>query len=179
MSFSIPILETARLRLRDHRLADFDNCAAMWGDPEMVRYISGTPSTKQQSWSRMRSYLGHWAVLGYGYWAVEDKATGAYIGDIGFADFKRELAPSIQGVPELGWLIARNAQGQGYATEALRAAILWGDAEFPGPRTVCLIDPENHPSLRVAEKCGFREVTRTTYDDKPTVLFERIRGRRI
>jgi len=63
----------------------------------------------------------------------------------------------------------------GYATEAARAALAWGDANVDAPRTVCIIDPANLPSIRVAEKAGFREIARTTYKNDPTVLFERTR----
>lgn len=92
---------------------------------------------------------------------------------MGFADYKRELEPSIQGVPEIGWVLARSVHGNGYGTEAVRAALAWGDAYFDGARTVCIIDPENLVSLRVAGKCGFREYARTMYKDGPVILLER------
>ena len=66
--------------------------------------------------------------MGFGHWAVEEKASGDFIGDLGFADFKRDIQPSIQGLPELGWVLASRAHGKGYATEAVRAAIAWGAA---------------------------------------------------
>src|SRR5579872_7110534 len=83
----VPILETDRLKLRGHRLEDFEACAAVWADPAVVRYISGKPSTRTQSWLRMLAYGGHWQHVPFGYWAVEEKKTGRYIGDVGFADF--------------------------------------------------------------------------------------------
>jgi RimJ/RimL family protein N-acetyltransferase len=76
-------------------------------------------------------------------------------------------------MPELGWVLACVAQGKGYATEALRAAVAWGDARFGPAPTVCLIDPDNLPSLRVAEKIGYREIKRAAYSGRPTVLFKR------
>jgi len=93
--------------------------------------------------------------MGFGYWAVEEKASERFLGEIGFADFKREIVPSIEGVPELGWVLASHAHGKGYATEALNAAIPWGDKNLSASRSVCIIDPENLASLRVAEKCGY------------------------
>jgi len=169
----IPTLETARLRLRGHQHEDFPQLAAMWSEPEVFRYISGKPSTEQQSWARLLNYLGHWSLMGFGYWAVQEKATGRFIGEAGFADFKREMSPSIKGIPELGWALATHAHGKGYATEAVRAAIQWGDANLKSPRTVCIIGPENLASIRVAEKCGFTEIQRTTYAGQPTILYSR------
>jgi len=75
-------------------------------------------------------------------------------------------------------VLATDAHGKGYATEAARAAIAWGDANLMTAqpelgRTVCIIHPEHARSIRVAEKCGFKEVLRTTYKEEPTVLFAR------
>ncbi len=168
-----PILETKRLKLRGHRLTDFKDCAAMWAEPGVVRYIGGKPSTEQEVWARVMRYVGHWSLMGFGYWAVEEKASGQFVGELGFADFKREMVPSINGVPELGWALATHAHGKGYATEALRAVIAWADQSFKWPRTVCIIDPGNLASIRVAEKCGYQELLRTTYQGHPTILFAR------
>jgi RimJ/RimL family protein N-acetyltransferase len=169
----VPILETERLRLRGHRLADFADCAAMWSDPIVTRHIGGKPFSREEVWARMLRYVGHWAWLGFGYWAVEEKATGELVGELGFADYKRDIQPSIEGTPELGWALASRVHGKGYATEAVRAAIVWGDEHFERVRTVCLIHPENVASIRVAEKCGYQEFERTTYKDHAVVLFER------
>ncbi|MBD5633098.1 MAG: GNAT family N-acetyltransferase [Candidatus Eremiobacteraeota bacterium] len=166
-------IETARLRLRRHRRDDFAACAGMWADPAVVRYIGGQPSTEQQVWSRLLNYAGHWQLMGFGYWVVELKATGLYIGELGFADFKRDIVPSIAGMPELGWALVPDAHGKGYATEALRAVVAWGDERFGRARTVCLIDAENVASIRVAEKCGYGEVERTTYLGRATLIFAR------
>src|SRR5688500_3429452 len=110
---TIPTLQTPRLVLRAHALSDFDAAVAMWADPVVVRYTIGQPSTAQRTWLRLLTYLGHWDLMGYGYWAVEEKATGRFIGEVGFADFKRGLDPSIEGVPELGWVLAPHAHGKG------------------------------------------------------------------
>ncbi|HLK63167.1 MAG TPA: GNAT family N-acetyltransferase [Bryobacteraceae bacterium] len=169
---SAPLIETERLRLRGHRVTDFDACLAMWTDPLVVRYIGGRAFTGEEVWTRLLRYVGHWSWVGYGYWAVEDKS-GHFLGDVGFADFKREIEPSIQGIPELGWVLTSGAHGKGYATEAVRAAIGWAAAHCRSDKTVCIIHPDNLASLRVAEKCGFREDVRTTYKGSPTILFSR------
>ena len=170
---SAPILETERLRLRGHTLMDFEPMLVMWSDPEVTRFIGGKPSTRDEVWSRLLRYIGHWAALGYGYWAVEERATGAFVGDIGIADFKRDLDPPLNGTPEVGWSLTPAVHGRGYATEAVKAAVEWGESHFASPRMVCMISPENTPSIRVAEKCGFRRYAEVIYKDSPNLLFER------
>src|SRR5262245_47305269 len=100
---AIPVLETERLRLRGHRVEDLEACAAMWADPVVTRHIGGKPFSREETWSKMMRYAGHWALMGFGYWAVEDKASGTFLGEAGFAEFRRELSPSIEGLPEVGW----------------------------------------------------------------------------
>lgn len=169
----IPVLETARLRLRGHGVGDFDAHAAIWGDERITRFIGGRPSTRDESWSRLLRYNGHWSLLGYGFWAIEERETGALVGEIGFADFKRGLLPEFDSHPEMGWVLAANAHGKGYASEAAQAALHWGDGYFERSPIVCMIDPENGPSIRVAEKAGFREFARVDFKGGPSVLFRR------
>lgn len=171
-----PSIETERLRLRGHRAEDLDAAAAMWADPAVVRYISGVPSTQQQTWARILGYVGHWRLLGFGYWALEERATNRFIGELGFADFKRSMEPSIRGMPELGWALASAVHGRGYGTEAVAAAAAWGDAHLDAEQTVSLIKPDNRASIRIAEKCGFRETYRTEYNGAATIVFTRTRG---
>ncbi len=169
----VPILETTRLRLRGHRIDDFVACSAMWADPVVTRYIGGKPFTQEEVWTRLLRYVGHWAWLGFGYWALEEKASGEFVGELGFADFKRDIEPSLKDMPELGWALVSTAHGNGYATEAVRAAIEWGDKHFGQKQTACLIHPENLASIRVAEKCGYREVQRTMYKNHEVIMFAR------
>lgn len=173
---TVPSLETERLILRAHTVADYDDSAAMWGDPEVTRHIGGRPSTPEEAWSRVLRYAGLWTLLGFGYWVARERETGRFVGEVGFADFRRDITPPLQGAPEVGWALAPWAQGRGYATEAVRAALAWGDAHLAAPRTVCLITPQNTASLRVAEKCGFRELTRAVYKGEENILCERPRG---
>lgn len=169
----VPVLETERLKLRGHGMDDFVPCAAMWGDPIVTRHIGGRPLSEEESWSRLLRYVGHWAVLGFGYWVVEEKATGNFIGEIGFADYKRDLQPSLGDAPEIGWVFATQSHGRGYATEAVRAAVAWGDEHFGPRQTHCIIHPENLASMRVAEKCGYRKMPLATYKGQPTMVFVR------
>ena len=168
----VPIIETERLRLRGHRLDDFEPLAAMWGDPAVVRFISGKPSTREESWARLLRYPGHWTLMGYGFWVIEEKASGAFVGEGGFADFKREVDPPID-APEQGWALAPAAQGRGYAAEAVAAMLRWGEAHFARRDFVCMIAPDNAPSLKLAHKLGYREYARTAYKGEASVLLRR------
>jgi RimJ/RimL family protein N-acetyltransferase len=169
----VPVIETERLRMRSYRLDDLKACAAMWADPAVVRHISGKPFSEEEVWARLLRYAGLWSLMGFGYWAIEDKATGEYAGELGFADFKRDITPSLKDIPELGWALASRVHGKGYATEAVRAAVAWGDSHFGAVRTVCLIKPANLASIHVAEKCGYQEFQRTTYKGQPAIIFAR------
>jgi RimJ/RimL family protein N-acetyltransferase len=159
-----PVIETARLVLRPHRLDDFEALAAMWREPAIVRYISGKPSTREQSFARLLRYAGHWSLLDFGYWVIEDRQSGEFAGEAGFADYHREIDPPLDGMPELGWMVDPRWQGKGYATEAVRACLAWGMRSFsPGTAFACIISPDNAASIRVAEKCGFALRQQTTY----------------
>ena len=167
----VPVLETTRLRLRGHHLHDFPTSAAMWADSTVTRYLRAQPFTEEESWTRFLRYAGHWALLGFGYWLVEEKANGRFVGEVGFADYKREMQPSLAGMPEMGWVLASHAHGKGYATEAVRAASAWGDAHFVLAKSACVIAPENLASIRVASKCGYQELTCGLYrGDRVTIL---------
>jgi RimJ/RimL family protein N-acetyltransferase len=170
---TVPVLTTDRLTMRGHRLDDFADLMATWADPEVTRFLGGRPFKEEEVWTRLLRYVGHWAVMGFGYWCVRETATDRFVGDIGFADYKRDIVPSITGTPELGWVMSPSAQGKGYATEAVRAALAWGESHFGNARSVCLIDPENQRSLRVAEKAGYRERMRTTYHNQAVLILDR------
>jgi RimJ/RimL family protein N-acetyltransferase len=169
----VPVLETERLRLRGHGVGDFPLSAAMWADPQVTRYISGRGLSEEESWSRLLRYIGHWSLLGFGYWLVEEKGTGTFVGEVGFANYRRDLTPSLNGTPEIGWVLATGAHGQGYASEVVRTVVAWGDEHFGLIRTACIIHPENTPSIRVAIKSGYREQGTTTYKGVASLLFVR------
>ena len=172
----IPVLETERLRLRGHTLADFPHSAAMWADPQVVRFISGTPSSETESWSRFLRYAGHWQMMGFGYWLVEDRQTGAFLGEVGFADYKRDLKPALGALPEIGWVLAPAAWGRGIATEAVTAALHWGDAHLHSPCTVCIFDPLHAASVKVAVKTGYQRRGMAQMGDAPVLVMERSRA---
>ena len=171
----IPVIETARLRLRAHRREDLPDCVAMWADPNVVRLITGKPSTEQQTWARLLTYLGHWETMGFGYWLAQERESGAFVGEVGLADFKRDVAPWMRGLPDIGFALASRFHGRGFATEAAQSVLAWADANLEFDRTLCVIDPANAASLRVAEKCGYEIIERGMYNEQPTLFLARAR----
>jgi RimJ/RimL family protein N-acetyltransferase len=167
----VPVLETERLVLRGHTLDDYEDCVSMWTDPGVTKFIGGKPSTREEVWLRMLRYPGHWALLGFGYWVIRERGTNKFVGEIGLADFHRDIEPAID-APETGWALSSWAHGKGLATEALKGVLAWSDAHL-SKRTLCLIDPSNKPSLRVAEKVGYRELRQGIYKGHPSIIFER------
>jgi RimJ/RimL family protein N-acetyltransferase len=172
----VPILETARLRLRAFGEQDLAAWAATMADPEVVRHLGGTPFAREDSWRRMLSAIGLWPLFGYGYWAVERRSEGDLIGQIGFSDFKRDMQPSIEGLPEMGWIFAPHGQGRGYAGEAVAAALAWADERLKAPLIPAIIDPGNAASIRLAERNGFAEREDALYRGAPILLFGRRRS---
>jgi len=168
-----PVLETARLTLRPFREGDLEPMAASLADREVVRHLTGTPHSREDSWRRMLASHGLWTMLGYGYWSVERRENSVWVGQVGLADFKRDMTPSIEGLPEMGWIFARHAQGQGYASEAVAAAIRWADEALRATEIVAIISPENAASIRVAEKTGFEDCSEARYRDEKILLFRR------
>lgn len=167
------MLETSRLHLRPHRLSDLDAISAIYGDAAVMRHIGGQPLSREDVWHRLLRYHGHWSLLGFGLWALVERATGRVIGDAGFANFHRGLGPDFDSVPEAAWILAAAAHGRGYASEAMSAALAWRDA--PGKaRSVCMIMPGNAASLRLAARLGYRVFAEAAYRGVPTILLERI-----
>ena len=144
----------------------------MWADEAVTRYIGGKPSTREEAWARLLRYPGHWALLGYGYWLIEEKTSGRFVGEGGFGNFKREIEPPLD-APEQGWALAPWAHGKGYASEAVGAMLAWGEAHFGRTDFVCMISPENAPSLRLAAKAKYHEAGRIFYKGEPSILMRR------
>jgi len=168
-----PVVETERLRLRAHTAADFDACLPMWNDPIVTRFIGGRAYTGEEVWQRIQRYAGSWALLGHGFWVIEDKARGKLIGEIGLMDARRDIDPPFGADREVGWALLPDAHGKGYASEALEAVLAWEKQHLGGACLVALIDPDNAPSIKLALKFGFTQRARSIYKDIPTIQFER------
>ncbi len=170
-----PLLETERLILRPFRADDLAADNALWCEPDVYKFMAGKPSTLEDTWRGILQTIGHWHVLGYGYWAIEEKASGRFIGNMGFGDFRREMVPDMNDTPEAGWVLMTAYHGMGLGTEALAAVTAWGDANLPHDKTACIISPENPASIRLAQKFGYAQVAQTTYKGDPTLLLQRDR----
>lgn len=173
----IPVLQTERLVLRPHRADDLDAYAGMWADENVVRFIGGVPLTREQSWARILQYRGMWTLLGFGFWAIEDRATGRLVGEAGLHDMQRDITPTLAGTLECGWLLLPSAQGRGLAEEAVRTVLDWAAQAHPGIDVTCIIDPGNAASLRLAGRLGFGDPVSATYRERDLVLLRIAAGR--
>lgn len=168
-----PRIDTARLILRRHRLSDFEALAATWRDPAVMREFGDVEPTDEEVWNRLLRYEGHWALAGHGIWAVEERASGRYLGQVGLMDFRRGLGPEFDGFPEIAWVLTGTGHGAGFATEAAWAALRHEEAVRAPARTVCIINPDNKGSLRVAEKLGYARFAEATYKGGPVAMLDR------
>lgn len=165
-----PVLTTARLVLRAPEESDLPDSVAMWADTDVVRFIGGRIRGPQEVWFALLRARGLWVLKGFGYWTVRDRETDAYLGEAGFADFRRSLPAELTPLPECGWAFARAAWGRGIATETLVALHGWLDATRPGA-THCIINPENVASSRAAAKVGYRHTGDTLLDGSPIGIY--------
>jgi RimJ/RimL family protein N-acetyltransferase len=144
----IPSLTTERLLLRPFRDEDLDEYAAICADPEVMLYLGGNPLSRADAWRQMALFLGHWHLRGYGFWAVEERRSGAMIGRIGC--WRPEGWPGL----EVGWTLGREWWGKGYATEGARAVLDFAFTNLGREHVISLIHPDNRASIRVAERLG-------------------------
>lgn len=170
---SSPVIETARLLLRPPLIDDFDDLCRLWTTPEVFRFISGKPSTREESWARLLRYIGHWTAFGYGFFGAVEKASGRYVGECGLMDFQREISPLLDGSAEAGWVFSPEASGKGIATEAMAAIVDWYCEKPDAKPLACIIAPENTASIGVAKKLGFVLESETRYRGEATNLFRR------
>lgn len=149
MQLAIPTLETERLTLRPFREADATALFEISQEPEVVRFVGDRHvPTLQEAWRMVAGWIGHWALRGYGHWAIEERESGRFIGRAGI------INPAEWPGPEVGYLLGREWWGRGYATEAAQAAMDWGFREIGFSDLISLIDPQNLRSVAVATRLG-------------------------
>ncbi|WP_322044315.1 GNAT family N-acetyltransferase [Paraburkholderia sp. J67] len=167
------IIETTRLLMRPPQMEDFEDLYEMWSDPEVVHHVTGSPLTREDVWARLLRSVGHWAAMGFGHWVVTDKANGSFVGEVGFVNYRRGISADFDRAPEIGWMLARRAHRQGFASEAVEAALHWAEGRWPGSETVCIISPSNVDSLRLGDKFGYRVYHEGIYKQKPILICRR------
>ena len=159
----IPVpFETARLQIRELGEADVAPLTELFDNDEVMRYISLRGRTVPEL---IEHYRERYDEHGFTFWAVCNR-DGRLVGEVGFGVYE----PT--GEPEVGWALARDAWGHGYATEATRAAI---DALFSHTsheRVVALVDLRNERSLRTADRIGLERIGVVAHEWGPHALFE-------
>jgi RimJ/RimL family protein N-acetyltransferase len=166
----IPVVCTERLVLRAFTQQDFEPFARIVSDPEVVRYLDdGAPISREECWRGMALFIGHWHLRGYGWWAVEDRHSGDFLGRIGL--YNPEGWPGL----EVGWLLAREVWGEGLATEGAIAARDFAFGVVGASHAISLIDSRNTRSIRVAEKIGARYERDLVHKEKTVAVYSVLR----
>jgi ribosomal-protein-alanine N-acetyltransferase len=148
-----PLIVTERLLLREWRDTDLDAFAAINADPVVMEFFPET-YTEERTQRFVERIRERWTELGYGLWAVERKDTGAFIGYVGLwpATFPAHFTPAV----EVGWRLAADQWGYGYATEGARAALTYGFDTLGLEEIVSFTSALNLRSVRVMERLGMR-----------------------
>lgn len=171
----IPVLETARFRLRGSRYDDFEAYAAMWSDARVTRFIGGKPRGRSENWLKFLSMSGMWAAMGYGQWVFAERDNDQFIGSGGLFWLDRGV-DLLRGFPEAGWSIAPDWWGKGAATELMAAALTWADQALSDAEVRCIINPGHVASERVAAKLGFVAIGAAEMEPDAVNVYARPRG---
>lgn len=157
-----PTLTTARLTLRPHAMADWAPFAAFF-ESDAARYVGG-PLPRRRTWFGFAADVGSWDLLGFGAWAVDDTATGAFVGQVGLNQ------PAHFPEAEIGWIVLPPFQRRGFATEAARAARAYAYGTLGWSTAVSYVDRANAASIATARALGCTEdETAPRFDDADAV----------
>jgi len=160
----VPTLETERLKMRAWRQSDFEPFAEYYADPETAAFVGGT-CDRDIAWRRMAAFAGHWLLRGFGFWALEEKKSGQFVGYAGL------WFPEGWPEPEVGWGLLKSAQGNGFATEASLRARQYGYSEAGFKTLISFIDLRNKASCALAERMGAKyERTATLFGSEAGIF---------
>jgi len=170
---SAPVVETERLRLRGWRKDDREPYFAILQEPAVFRHFGPEPMGMEECWRRLMAAVGGWCLNGFGGWAVERKSDSKLLGMLAIFTAWRDLEPQFGEEPEMGWIFATEAHGQGLAREACDAVLAWAEANLAPTPLWAIISPANEPSLRLAERLGFERIGESSYHGEPTLVLRR------
>jgi RimJ/RimL family protein N-acetyltransferase len=171
---SAPTIETERLRLRAWRKDDRESYFSILQEPAVFRHFGPEPMGMEDCWRRLMAAAGGWQLNGFGGWAVERRSDGRMIGMTALFTAWRDLVPQFGDDPEMGWIFATDAHGQGLAGEACRAALGWAEAHLEPAPIWAIVAPANEPSLRLARKLGFERLADSLYHNEPIAVLKRL-----
>ena len=158
------ILQTKRCIVRETIPEDVEDFFLIYSDPAITKYMEGLYPDREQEKEYIREYIEKvYTFYEYGIWTVLEKSGGAVIGRAGFAC--REGYEE----PELGFIIARPWQRQGYAEEVCRAVLNYGWEALGFPCVQAMVEPRNEASLKLCGKLGFRETGLVNLQGKPHI----------
>jgi RimJ/RimL family protein N-acetyltransferase len=141
------LIETDRLRLRQWKDGDLTDVARFFADEDSARYLGGRKDL-DQAWRHIAAQIGHWALRGFGHWAVEEKGTGEFVGSVGL--WQSAEWPEL----ELGYWLVTEHQGKGYALEAAQRCRDYAREDLKARSLVSYIDARNERSIRLAKRLG-------------------------
>lgn len=163
------MIETPRLFLRLPTHSDFQPIVEMFGEGPVSRHIGKL--SRAEIWTRLLRDVGHWQLMQFGLFSIVERSTGLYVGKVGHAIFERQLGRAQTNI-EMSWTLRSEFHGRGYAREAAEAAQAWFERDHR-QRTACLIALENIPSLRLAERLGYREIDRVSREKGDAIVLVR------
>lgn len=166
-------LLTERLVLRPPTTEDFDDLYALTEPAAMRVYLGKAEPSRIDTFTRLMRNAGAWSLYGYGTFMVRERGSGDFVGNCGLFPTYRGLGEDFDHYPEAGWIIGINHWGKGYAMEAVSAALNWFDDTQGKQRTVCMIEPGNDASVKVANRLGYTRYATREFMGAELDLYER------